>query len=111
MASAFYELRRRTSTDFPAGASLPIHVCRERIRSALPLHIQERDVLVKRLPSIAINLSAERFRAWAEVNGVRPWIDPLLPLFYELGLQADAVARCYTSAMRTGIFGSRDLNF
>ena len=113
IAGAFYEIvRRRILADFPGGACLPpIGEFRLRIQQALPLHIKEREVLIKRLTSIAINLSADRFRAWTRINGLSPWIDKLMPLFSELQMQANAATQTYATTIRAGTFGSRERTF
>ena len=109
MAGAFYEIVRRTMIrDFPAGIPLPpIRAFRTSISECLPPTMPQRDQLVKRLPSIAINLSHDQFVEWINRQAIGPFLTPLLASFRALRDQAEAVTGRYSRLLREGHFSGR----
>ena len=109
MVGAFYEIVRRTMMrDFPAGMPLPpIHQLRASIDSCLPPILLQREQLIKRLPSIVINLPHEQFSEWMESHAVSIALMPLRATFRALRDQAESIASTYSRTLRDGRYGGR----
>lgn len=109
MVGAFYEIVRRTMMrDFPAGIPLPsIYELRASIDDCLPPLLLQREQLIKRLPSIVINLPHEQFSAWMESHAVSTSLLPLRATFRALRDQAESIASTSVRVLRDGLHRGR----
>ena len=109
MVGAFYEIVRRTMLrDFPAGLPLPpIQTLRAFIDSCLPPILPQREQLIKRLPSIIINLPHEQFSDWMDSHTVSASLMPLRATFRALRDQAESIASTYSRTLRGARYRGR----
>ena len=109
MVGAFYEIVRRTMMrDFPAGLPLPpIRSLRALIADCLPVTLPQREQLIKRLPSIIINLPHDQFSAWMQTQTLSSYLLPLRTTFRALRDQAESIASTYSRTLREGRYRGR----
>ena len=75
-----------------------------QLRQALALSNRHDDGLVKRIPSIAINMSSAAFQQWVSAEGLENALAPLRWVFDLLKLQAGAVVTTTLASLRHGPF-------
>ena len=106
MIGAFYEIVRRklVRADPNAPALPPIADLRMQIRQALASSNRHDDSLVKRITSIAINMSPAAFQQWVAAEGLEDTLAPWRWVFDLLQLQAGAVVTTTLASLRNGPF-------
>ena len=106
MIGAFYEIvrRRLIGADPSAPALPPISELRMQLRRALASSNRHDDGLVKRIPSIAINMSPAAFQQWISAEGLENALASLRWVFDLLQLQAGAVVATTLASLRNGPF-------
>ena len=106
MIGAFYEIVRRklVRADPNAPALPPIAALRMQIRQALASSNRHDDSLVKRITSIAINMSPAAFQQWVAAEGLEDTLAPWRWVFDLLQLQAGAVVTTTLASLRNGPF-------
>ena len=94
--------------DFPAGLPLPpISALRALIADCLPVTLPQREQLIKRLPSIIINLPHDHFSEWMNTQAVSSYLLPLRTTFRALRDQAESIASTYARTLREGHYRGR----
>ena len=106
MIGAFYEIVRRklVRADPNAPALPPIADLRMQLRQALASSNRHDDSLVKKITSIAINMSPAAFQQWVSAEGLENTLAPWRWVFDLLQLQAGAVVSTTLASLRNGPF-------
>ena len=113
MIGAFYEIVRRKliNADPVAPALPPIDELRLRLRQALGAFGRQDEGLVKRITSMAINMSPAAFQMWVVSEGLEGILAPLRWVFVLLQLQTGAAVATTLASLRSGPFGLREQAF
>ena len=113
MIGAFYEIIRRklTLADPAAPALPPIDDLRIRLRTALAACGRQDEGLVKRITSMAINMSPASFQRWIASEGLEVSLAHMRWVFDLLQLQTGSVIAVTLASLRSGFFGLREQAF
>ena len=113
MIGAFYEIvrRRLIHADRGAPALPPIDALRRQLRAALGSAGRHDEALVKRITSMAINMSPATFQLWIISEGLGVILAPWRWVFDLLQLQSGAVVATTLASLRKGPFGLREQAF
>ena len=113
MIGAFYEIVRRKliHADPNAPALPPIAELRKQLRQALESCDRHNDGLVKRITSMAINMSPAAFQLWVASEGLEVTLAPWRWVFDLLQLQAGAVVATTLASLGRGPLGLSEQAF
>ena len=113
MIGAFYEIvRRKLIHEDPGAPALPpITGLRSQLRQALAAVDRQDEGLVKRITSMAINMSSAAFRQWIASEGLEVALAPWRWVFDLLQLQAGAVVSTTLASLERGPFGLSEQTF
>ena len=113
MIGAFYEIVRRKliNADPSAPALPPIGELRRQLHEALVSVGWQDEGLVKRITSMAINMSRAAFQMWVATKGLEVILAPWRWVFDLLQLQTGAVVATTLASLRKGPFGLSEQAF